>query len=312
MREITIGFDTSNYTTSCALFDGAEGENSGRLLDVAQGQLGLRQSDALFSHVKRLPEIVERLDVCGDIIAVGASEKPRETENSYMPCFLAGVAQGRVLANMLGVPYFGFSHQQGHIAAAAWSAGRIDLLEKEHLAWHLSGGTTELLYVRPFGVAVKCEIIGGTDDLAVGQLIDRAGQLLGLSFPSGKELDALAANADKLDKYTPKISGMSFSVSGIEHKMKGIFENGEKAENIAYFTLASVVSAVHAATENAIAKYGDMPVLYSGGVASNSLLRRLTPDGIFAEPRYSTDNAMGCAILTYRAVKDGKTDIQRI
>jgi len=312
MREITIGFDTSNYTTSCAFFDGAKGENTGRLLDVEPGQLGLRQSDALFSHVKRLPEITEELKIDGKIIAVGASEKPRETADSYMPCFLAGVSQGKVLARMLDVPYFGFSHQQGHIAAAAWSAGRLDLLRTEHLAWHLSGGTTELLYVRPFGVAVRCEKIGGTSDLAAGQLIDRAGRLLGLRFPAGREIDALAANASVFNKYTPKINGMEFSVSGIEHKMKQLREKGEAAENIAYFVLASIISAVHAAVENALNEYGDIPVLYSGGVASNSLLRKLTPDGIFAKPQFSTDNAMGCAILTYRAIKDGKTDIQRI
>lgn len=305
MREVTLAFDTSNYTTSCAVFDGETGENSGRLLDVAQGQLGLRQSDALFSHVKRLPEIVRGLNTEGKIIAVGASAKPRETADSYMPCFLAGLSQGEVLAQLLNVPFYPFSHQQGHIAAAAWSAGRSDLLDKPHLAWHLSGGTTELLYVRPQGRAVVCEIVGGTMDLAAGQLIDRAGQLLGLRFPSGKEVDRLAASAEKKTFYKPKINGLSFSVSGIEHKMKEMFNAGETKENICYFSLASVIAAVYAVTEAAHDKFGPVPVLYSGGVASNSLLRALTPEGIFAEPRYSTDNAMGCAILTYRAVKNG-------
>ena len=119
MKKYAIAFDTSNYTTSCAVYDGETGENSGRLLDVAQGQLGLRQSDALFSHIKRLPEIVDKLDIeCGEIIAVGASSKPRETEDSYMPCFLAGVSQGKVLSQILDVPYYEFSHQQGHIAVS--------------------------------------------------------------------------------------------------------------------------------------------------------------------------------------------------
>ena len=297
-----IAFDTSNYTTSCAWFDGETGANSGRLLDVKPGELGLRQSEALFSHVKRLPEIVEKLGFSGEIIAVGASEKPRETEDSYMPCFLAGVAEAKVLAELLKVPYFGFSHQQGHIAAAAWSAGRMDLLEREHLAWHLSGGTTELLYVRPWGTAVKCEIIGGTQDVSAGQLIDRAGQALGLNFPSGKELDRLSLEAQKQERYKPKTDGMTFSLSGVEHKMHQRIDAGEDARDAAYFTLASMIAAVGAATDFAKKKYGDIPVLYSGGVASNTLLRRLTPDGIFAEPRYSTDNAMGTAILTMRAV----------
>ena len=187
MRKLALAFDTSNYTTSCAVFDGERGENSGRLLDVAPGQLGLRQSDALFSHVKRLPEIVRALDLTDcEIVAVGASTKPRETEDSYMPCFLAGSSQGEVMAKTLGVPFYAFSHQQGHIAAAAFSAGRPELMDEPHLAWHLSGGTTELLFVRPHERAVMCEIIGGTSDVSAGQLIDRTGQLLGLQFPSGK------------------------------------------------------------------------------------------------------------------------------
>ena len=298
-----LGFDTSNYTTSVARYDGTEGVNSGRLLDVKQGELGLRQSEALFSHVKRLPEIAEKVRGDFEIIAVGASETPRETEGSYMPCFLAGVAVAKTMAELINVPYFGFSHQQGHIAAAAWSSGHMELLEREHLAWHLSGGTTELLHVRPWGVAVKCEIIGRTQDVSAGQLIDRAGQALGLGFPAGKELDALSAQAVKREVYRPKVNGLTFSLSGVEQKMHKLVESGAEKSEVAYFTLASMITCVQRVTENARKQYGDLPVLFSGGVASNSLLRQLTAGGIFAEPRYSTDNAMGCAILTMRAVK---------
>lgn len=301
MSGTVLAFDTSNYTTSCAVFDGESGFNSGRLLDVRPGELGLRQSDALFSHVRRLPEIVDAVPVEGGVIAVGASETPREVEGSYMPCFLAGVAQARALAHVLKVPYFGFSHQQGHIAAAAWSSGHMELLETPHLAWHLSGGTTELLLVRPQGVAVRCEIVGGTRDVSAGQLIDRTGQQLGLPFPSGKALDKLSWEAAEKRSYLPGKDGCYFSLSGVEHKMKQMRQAGEPDAEIAYFSLCSVIRAVHQATEEARSRYGHMPVLFSGGVASNSLLRAMTPEGIFAEPRYSTDNAMGTAILTWRA-----------
>lgn len=300
---ITVGFDTSNYTTSCAWFDGEKGVNSGRLLDVKEGELGLRQSEALFSHVKRLPEIVKALDIdSGSIAAVGASTAPREIEGSYMPCFLAGVAQAQVLAHVLGVPFHGFSHQQGHIAAAAWSSGHIELLDMPHLAWHLSGGTTELLYVEPMGVAVKCEIVGGTDDVSAGQLIDRAGQLLGLRFPSGRELDALSQRSQPVKPWVPKVRDLHFSLSGLEHKMKQRVSDGDSPETVARFVLESLAALVIAATKQAREKFGDLPVLYSGGVASNSLLRQRIPDGCFAQPQYSTDNSMGCAILTWRAV----------
>lgn len=138
-----LGLDTSNYTTSAAWFDGTGGDNTGKLLEVPQGALGLRQSEALFQHVKRLPAILEDLkaaDLPRVLTAIGASTRPREVEGSYMPCFLAGESQGKAMASVLEVPFYACSHQQGHIAAAAWSAGRMDLLDQPHLVWHLSGG----------------------------------------------------------------------------------------------------------------------------------------------------------------------------
>ena len=72
---LTLGFDTSNYTSSVAAFDGVGGKNCSRLLDVKPGELGLRQSDALFAHIKRLPELVDALCASvniGNVTAIGA------------------------------------------------------------------------------------------------------------------------------------------------------------------------------------------------------------------------------------------------
>ena len=179
---LTLGFDTSNYTTSVAAFDGVGGKNCSRLLDVKPGELGLRQSDALFAHIKRLPELVDALCASvniGNVTAIGVSTRPRAVEGSYMPCFLAGWSQASCLAKILNVPLYEFSHQQGHIAASLWSAGRLELMQTPHLAWHLSGGTTELLLVTPDGKTVRAEKLGGTSDISAGQLIDRTGKLLG-------------------------------------------------------------------------------------------------------------------------------------
>lgn len=309
---ICLGFDTSNYTTSAAVFDGGSGCNVGRLLEVPQGMLGLRQSDALFQHVKRLPELVHRLreegELDGEIAAVGASTRPREVDGSYMPCFLAGADQGQVIADVLGVPFFACSHQQGHIAAAAWSSGRIDLLDRPHFAWHLSGGTTELLYVEPEGSNVRATCIGGTSDISAGQLIDRTGVLLDQQFPAGKAIDALSGKAEKDMCFTVKIREGRFSLSGMENKVKDLVGAGEKPENIARFVLNTIASVLVRVTDQVREQYPDIPVLCSGGVASNRLIReRLTQtaDAVFAPSRYSTDNALGVAVLTYRALKGG-------
>ena len=294
---ICLGLDTSNYTTSAAWYDGTAGVNAGRLLEVKSGQLGLRQSEALFQHVKRLPEIMEGLEFPeGGVSAVGASTRPRAVEGSYMPCFLAGESQGRSLARVLDVPFYGFSHQQGHIAAVLYSAERLSMMDKPMLAWHLSGGTTELLYVEH---GLRARKIGGTEDLSAGQLIDRTGQLLGLDFPAGKALDALGARG-KAKGFSIRVQESRFSLSGMENQVQAKLKAETPQEEIAAFALASVCTAVKRATEQALLRYGNLPVIFTGGVSSNSMLRTVMEPvgGIFGSPRYSTDNAMGIAVLT--------------
>lgn len=307
---VVLGLDTSNYTTSVAVFDGVGGHNEGRLLDVRPGELGLRQSDALFQHVKRLPMLFENLKGQGlllNIQAVGASTRPRAVEGSYMPCFLAGTSQGQCLADTLGVPFYAHSHQQGHLAAAAWSAGHLELLDRPFLAWHLSGGTTELLKVEPDGYTVQAEIVGGTQDISAGQLIDRTGVLLGLQFPAGKALDALyEQGSGKNRAFKVKLNDLTFSLSGMENKVKQMAERGESREEIARFALDTVCATVVNVTKEAQKRWPGLPVLCSGGVASNTQLRRAMTQhcgALFAEPKYSTDNAMGTAILTWRAME---------
>lgn len=309
-----LGLDTSNYTTSAAVFDGEGGRNQGRLLEVRPGELGLRQSDALFQHVKHLPEVVEALlgeGGLGTVQAVGASTRPRAVEGSYMPCFLAGASQGQVLSQVLGVPFYTFSHQQGHLAAAAWSAGRLDLLDRPFLAWHLSGGTTELLRVEPEedGVAVRAEILGGTSDISAGQLIDRTGVLLGLPFPAGKGVEKLSRQAQKREYYKVKVNGLTFSLSGMENKVRQMVQRGEEPAEVAWFAQETVCRVVQACTKAAMEAYPGLPVLCSGGVASNGRLKELLRQNcgaLFAQPQFSTDNAMGTAVLTWRALERGK------
>ena len=302
---MVLGFDTSNYTTSVAISDGVGGKNCSRLLDVRPGELGLRQSDALFAHVKRLPELARALFAeypNAEISAIGASTRPRAVEGSYMPCFLAGQSTAETMAAALGVPFHAVSHQQGHIAAALWSAGRMELMDTPHLAWHLSGGTTELLYVEPDGKNVRAEKIGGTSDISAGQLIDRTGKLLGLRFPAGKAIDALSREAETADAFRVKVNGLTFSFSGLQNKVEQYHAGGADAAATARYALGSVIGCILRTTEAARKAYPGLPVVFSGGVASNSMLREACAgmEAVFAQPQYSTDNAMGVAILTAR------------
>ena len=298
-----IGFDTSNYTTSIAWFDGSNGVNCSRLLPVKPGELGLRQSDAVFSHTKSLPELSGRLfSDAGEITAVGVSTRPRAVDGSYMPCFMVGYSHAKLLSDALQVPLFEVSHQQGHVAACLWSAGRLDLMDQPHLAWHLSGGTTELLLVEPDGKNVKCTKIGGTTDISAGQLIDRTGVMLQLPFPAGKHVDLLSKEAVNTDLFKVKCPGLEFSLSGVQNKVQQYAQSNSPAETAAY-ALRCVCYAVQAATKNAQKQYPGLEVVFSGGVASNTMLRSVMKDAIFSEPAYSTDNAMGVAVLAHRLME---------
>ena len=223
-----------------------------------------------------------------------------------MPCFLVGLSHGKLLSDALHVPLVEVSHQQGHVAASLWSAERLDLMDQPHLAWHLSGGTTELLLVAPEGKNVCCTRIGGTTDISAGQLIDRTGQLLGLPFPAGKHLDALSGQAERKDSFRVKCDHAEFSLSGIQNKVQQYHEKQGNAVETAAFALRCIVGAVIEATQQAQKKYPGLPVVFSGGVASNSMLREMTRPmkPIFAQPQYSTDNAMGVAVLACRATED--------
>ncbi|MEG0765623.1 MAG: DNA-binding protein, partial [Pseudoflavonifractor sp.] len=243
------------------------------------GSLGLRQSEALFQHVRRLPACFDELRAMGllaHVTAVGASTRPRSVEGSYMPCFLAGEGTARALADTLNAPYFPCSHQEGHLAAAAWSAGRMDLLDRD------------------------CQ------DISAGQLIDRTGKGLQLAFPAGKALDALAQSSDSQRFFPVKQKDLTFSLSGVENQVNALLEQGLAPADIARFALLTIANAVAETTAAALKRHPGLPVLCSGGVASNSILRGVLRDAIFAAPRYSTDNAMGVAILARRRLENGE------
>jgi N6-L-threonylcarbamoyladenine synthase len=177
----------------------------------------------------------------------------------------------------------------------------MDLMARPHLAWHLSGGTTELLLVEPEEKNVHAERIGGTSDISAGQLIDRTGRLLGLDFPAGKALDKLSGESQTKDFFRVKSDGLTFSFSGVQNKTEAYFSACRAPADTARYCLCSVCSAVVRTTKLALAQYPGFPVVFSGGVASNSLLREACTgfEAVFAPPQYSTDNAMGVAVLTW-------------
>ncbi len=301
---ITFGIDTSNYATSLAVVNTADKEvicAKKQLLPVKEGQLGLRQSDAVFHHTAALPEMLQDLKQAGvleNIAAVGVSTRPRPVAGSYMPCFLSGMAVATAVAVALHVPLVKTTHQQGHLAAARFAAGQQGLTTKTVLALHVSGGTTQLLLAE--GNTVK-ETLGGSQDLYAGQAVDRLGVRLGFAFPAGEALSKLAATCT--EEVTPKISvsGTDCHLSGLENQCQHLLAAGKDPAFAAKYCLAAVADTLLAMLAAAREKYPGLPVVCAGGVLASTVIRQRMESkaaGLYFVPAaLSGDNAVGVALI---------------
>ncbi len=302
---VFLGIDTSNYTTSVAAFDSETGEmfSEKMLLPVNEKNCGLRQSDAVFLHVRQLGEVAERVlsKINLPPEAIGISVSPCDSEGSYMPCFLVGKMLGQALAAAYNAKLYAFSHQRGHIAAALYSVGHLEMLDREFIALHISGGTTDIIKVAPDkNRIIRCDCIGKSLDLKAGQAIDRVGVMLGLKFPCGAELERLSESSQRTFKIKPCIKGLDCALSGVENQAQKMLSEGEKPCDIAKYCLDFISASIDGMCSSAQKIYPELPFVFAGGVMSNKGMKSLFQkkyNGLFAEPRFSSDNAAGIAIL---------------
>lgn len=305
-KKAFIGIDTSNYTTSFAICD-EEGKilkNYKILLPVKEGERGLRQSDAVFAHIKNLPIIAQKIMEDNEeyeILAIGHSAFPRDVEGSYMPCFLVGEALSDILAALYKVENYKLSHQAGHVKAAIYSSGIA--IDRNFIAFHVSGGTTEILYVTKLENGYEIKQIGGSIDLHAGQAIDRIGVKMGLKFPCGIKIEELAKkNTDTIPNYNISVNGFQCNLSGIENIACKLYENTDNKPLVSAFVLDFISKTIEKLTCNLRDKFPRVQIVYAGGVMSNCIIKKNLRDKFdniyFATPEFSTDNASGIALLT--------------
>lgn len=304
-----FGIDTSNYTTSVAVYDSTENKvyQAKKLLPVKSGSAGLRQSDAVFHHTRQLPEMAEKLfsmHPVENLKAVSASVKPRNADGSYMPCFLCGEGLGRSVSAMNKIPFYRTSHQTGHILSALYSAEKLSLIHEKFIAFHVSGGTTDCLLCEPDNSdIIRITQVGTSLDLKAGQLIDRVGLMLGLKFPCGIELEKIAYNSDRNYKIKPVMKAGNCCLSGFENKCRKMLDDGETPENTAKYCIDAVTETIISMTAETVKNYGDIPLVFAGGVMSDKIIRQKIISRFgkadFAEPEFSCDNATGVAIYGY-------------
>ena len=312
MMKVALGFDTSCYTTSAAAINqqGQVVAFARKLLPVEAGQRGLRQSEAVFAHVRQIPQVMRELQqqlqpLDAQIVAICASDRPSDGEDSYMPVFTVGLGHATTAAALLNVPLYTTTHQRGHIAA-----GMIgnQPLKQPHLALHISGGTTDLLLCSE----EKIDLLGASLDLHAGQLVDRIGVSLGMGFPAGPALEQLALSCTEASQALIPCSmekgDLSCHLSGAETKvlqlMKAEKISREQAALEVFDLLGRTISRMLLAGSQ---KTGAKQALVVGGVASSMLLRRMIAmrlkkarhplQVVFGDPRYSADNSAGVAAI---------------
>lgn len=306
--DVVLGIDTSCYTTSVAALD-TEGGLTADLripLVVKPGGRGLSQSEMVFQHMRNLPVLMRQLrqsiGEAGKIAAIGATTRPRSVDGSYMPAFLAGSGLAASLGAALVCPVIELSHQENHLLAGLWSAGRT--LDRDFLTAHVSGGTTEILQTIATATTLEVQLLGGSDDLHAGQFIDRVGVALGLSFPAGPQLEKLAEECKTTPASTPvSVNGLHISFSGPEsHVMRWLATQPEPAE-VAASVQECIAASLAGALSQAVLETGRRTVLLVGGVAANRFIRSRVAESlqnhnvtvVWPEPRFSGDNAAGAA-----------------
>lgn len=306
-----LGLDTSAYTTSLALVD--QDENlifDNRLaLSVEMGNLGLRQSEAVFEHINNLPDLWgsgRELLKDGSLKAVVSSTRPRPIEGSYMPVFKVSEAFGLFLSQTMGLQFWASSHQEGHVLAGLWSAG---IKPGCYIVLHLSGGTTEILSAEE-----KCpgnltlELLGGTADLNAGQFVDRIGRAMGLNFPAGPQLEILAKKGVTGNLQLPvAVKGSEISFSGPASQAERLIAGGCSKKDLARAVEVCIADSLSLAVQNISINPKDYQGLLAvGGVTANRFIGARLIENIldwklfFAQPELASDNAVGLAIQAAR------------
>lgn len=311
--DVILGIDTSCYTTSVALAD-VEMENcikyELKMLLPEKGEKGLRQSTALFLHIKNLPEVLDLLlrDGQYNIKAVCVSEKPRPVEGSYMPVFEAGISVASAVASALGVPLYRTTHQENHIMAAS-----NGIFDKPFLALHLSGGTTELVRAIPKYCGYDIEIVSATKDISFGKLIDRVGVKMGLEFPAGRYLDELAQSGEACFLPPVKLYNGDINLSGAEKQFIDMTDKLSR-EDIARSLFEYTAKLLEKWVYECVCRENIYDVLFAGGVSSNSIIQKLLKNSQklsnvnlhFASADICRDNAVGTAKIGCRFYKESK------
>jgi N6-L-threonylcarbamoyladenine synthase len=316
-----LGIETSCDETGLAVYD----SESGILANVVHSQVdihkvygGVVPELASRDHIRRITPLIHKtLEKAGieknELDGIAYTAGP-----GLVGALLVGAAVGRSLAYSLGIPSVGIHHMEAHLLAP--------MLEENapscpFLALLVSGGHTQIIQVEKPGEYV---LLGESLDDAAGEAFDKTAKLLGLDYPGGPAISALAESGDPGRFTFPRPMtdrpGLDFSFSGLKtHAMKILKQSDLDEQTRADIARAFVDAAVDTLTikcRRAMKQTGIFTLIAAGGVSANTQLRKSLLDmvvkigGQVFYPRfeYCTDNGAMIAYAGYLHVRDGRRE----
>ncbi len=310
-NDIFIALDTSAYTTSVSGYTDRIAFDERKTICVPKGGLGLRQSAAVFEHIKNLDLIfLNNPAVNKRIKAVAYSAKPCPKEKSYMPVFNVGASHARAIAFAAAAKLFELTHQHAHIYCSFLNNCVND---GYYGALHVSGGTLDVLRIFITGGIIQhIEQIGGALDITCGQLIDRVGVKAGLPFPAGQQAEKLYCKTTST--LSAHVKGLGANLSGAETQAVRRLEAGEDRAEVLSDVIDCVANTIVSLTENAAKTFGLGQFIFTGGVMRNGIIRerikercsKIGVNCILTHKNYCSDNACGLAYAAWLHCSKGE------
>ena len=307
-----LGIETSCDDTGVAIYDSADGLLAHALatqVELHKPYGGVVPELAARDHIKTLLPLIDHLigdarngGVTPDAIAYTAGP-------GLKGALLVGASVGESLARSWGVPALGVHHMEGHLLAPMLEDNPPDA---PMLALLVSGGHTMLVDVEAIGVY---RILGQSLDDAAGEAFDKTAQLLGLDYPGGPAIAAVARNGQpqrfSLPRPMTNRAGLDFSFSGLKTQVRTTAAKQPlDRQTIADLALAFEVAVVETLVikcVRALRQTGRQRLVVSGGVGANARLRQrlrqaasdLAVEVFYPRPELCTDNGAMIAYAGY-------------
>jgi N6-L-threonylcarbamoyladenine synthase len=307
---LILGIETSCDDTGVALYDAA----AGRLLAHAvhtqaamhEAYGGVVPELASRDHIRRLVPLARKVLQDREVDGIGYTAGP-----GLAGALLVGASFAHGLAFSLGVPAIGIHHLEGHLLSPLLSARPPEF---PFLALLVSGGHTQLMRVEAVG---RYELLGDTQDDAAGEAFDKTAQLLGLGYPGGPALSALAERGKPGRHRLPRpmiASGLDFSFSGLKTAVLTVLRHEQpEPADLARAFVDAVVEVLVAKCVRAVETTGLTRLVVAGGVGANRQLRAGLDaaarergfDVFYPEPELCTDNGAMIAFAAARRLAPG-------